>query len=697
MQSVPHNPSTPSYLSTPVNYLQHSSPVGYMPPSPSRWIPNVVEQQGSFRYVKTNTPAPPQKPRPSSRGGSPGFLYPTAPRLHGLPPKPAVASSSSAKTPKKKATPVQPTNTLTNSTRIKSDNKVLRKTGGEAIIRAFVHVMSRGYIYMSKELIARLYRQQFISDKLEGLVPDWNILDCKLMNELVEVTPIQGVRYYRLNEPFFRSLEPAGFAICPLPAPPSTPFTSEQLATLPAVHPFSDQVIRTLCGMYASKVSNFAFRFPSLIPSKTGGVLNDMATFIELWHPSLGSKTGPTALLDKQGKGVVSRFDMTDEKFDQLMAESLQRGSTGKQANKILKNFSSSILKPLEEQRQAAFLGSSYSDSQALSSNPGSSNTYRSVHMKTEPEDISQLPLASQSSEPSAESESESTSTEVSNSPLVSTSFKRRTAEEIEARKMAKKAAKKAKKIKQKLKNKPETLKVELDTAETQLAQEAFEEWAATQEPFIPKPRIPAKHATQPSSIIREATIKKSIVKEAVEKSIVKEAVEKSIVKEAIEKSIVGNSTIDVLMEPIAELAGTLDDKYPEDDFLESVGPSPDAGSSRASSVRDEPLEDLSGSKSIATKKLSSLEKVKSTRFSPYANADQGPTRKPRLIMPASLTRQQGNVDSSMTGTSANEMDDGELAALAQIPMDRMSRDQLIKARKAALDKILNFLWNLSR
>ncbi|KAF9393154.1 hypothetical protein CPC16_002693 [Podila verticillata] len=650
-----------------------------MPPNSARWLPNVVEQQGTFRYVKTNTPAPPQKPRPSSRGGSPGFLYPTAPRLHGLPPKPAVASSSSIKTPKKKATPVQPTNTSTNSTRVTADNKVLRKTGGEAIIRAFVHVMSRGYIYMSKELIARLYRQQFISDKLEGQVPDWNILDCKLMKELVEVTPIQGVRYYRLNESFFRSLEPAGFTICPLPVPPSTPFTSEQLATLPAVHPFSDQVIRTLCSMYASKVDNFAFRFPSLIPSKTGDVLNDMATFIELWHPSLGPKAGPTAPLDKEGKGVVSRFNMTDEKFDQLMAESLQRGSTAKQANKILKNFSSSILKPLEEQRQAAFWGSSYSESQALSSGPGSSNIHRSVHMKTESKDISQLPLISQLSESSMESESESASADINNSPLVSTSFNRHTAEEIEAQKMAKKAAKKAKKTKQKSKNKTDSSEVERDTAETQLAQEAFQAWAATQEPFILKPRVPAKHAAQPSSIIREATTKKSIV------------------KEAAEKSIVGNSTVDVLMEPIAELAGTLDDKYPEDDFLESVGASPGAGSSGTSSVRDEPLEDLFSSKSTATRKLSSVEKVKSTRFSPYANADQGPTRKPRLIMPASLTRQQGNVDSSMTGTSANEMDDGELAALAQIPMDRMSRDQLIKARKAALDKILSFLWNLSR
>lgn len=90
MQSTSHNPSTPSYMSTPVNYSQHSSPVGYMPPTPARWLPNVVEQQGTFRYVKTNTPAPPQKPRPSTRGGSPGFLYPSASRLHGLPPKPTV-------------------------------------------------------------------------------------------------------------------------------------------------------------------------------------------------------------------------------------------------------------------------------------------------------------------------------------------------------------------------------------------------------------------------------------------------------------------------------------------------------------------------------------------------------------------------------------------------------------------------------
>lgn len=72
------------------NYMQPSSPAGYPPPNPTRWLPNVEEQQGAFRYVKTNTHAQPQKPRSSTRGGSPGFLYPPAARPHGLPPKPVV-------------------------------------------------------------------------------------------------------------------------------------------------------------------------------------------------------------------------------------------------------------------------------------------------------------------------------------------------------------------------------------------------------------------------------------------------------------------------------------------------------------------------------------------------------------------------------------------------------------------------------
>ncbi|KAG0363990.1 hypothetical protein BG005_000022 [Podila minutissima] len=721
------------------NYMQPSSPAGYPPPNPTRWLPNVEEQQGAFRYVKTNTHAQPQKPRSSTRGGSPGFLYPPAARPHGLPPKPVVASSSSAKAPTKKATPVQPTKKVTpvqptkkatpvqptkvsaDSARVISNNKVLRKAGGEAIIRAFVHVMSRGYIYMSKELIGSLYKQQFISHKLDAPV-DWNILDCKIMRELVEVTPIQGVKYYRLNKPFFNTLESARFTKSTTPAPPSTPFTSKQLATLPAVQPFSDQAIRTLCNNYANKVDNFGFRFSSLIPSRTGGVLDDMAPFIELWHPSLGSETGPATPVSKKGKEVVSRFDMTDEKFDELMAESLQRGSSGKQANKILKNFSSSILKPLEEQRQAAFLGSSYSESPASS---GSSSTSRAVHMNAEPEDVS-----SESSESSDESESVSSefsnsasatrpttiSTNVHNPPSQPKSSKKRTREEfeeqvtakkltpeeIEAHVAAKKISRRAKKAKRKEKKSMEVQaeRTEWDVEETQLAKEAFKAWAATQEPFIPKPRTPAKSTTQPSSsaqvqssIIKEAVVEKSIIKEAVvEKSIIKEeVVEMSIIKEEVAQEFtLGSHITDELMEPIAELAGTLDDKYTEDDLVESAVPSPGAGSSGTSS-RGEPLKGSNGSSSAAASK------VKPTRFSPYANADRGPTKKLRLIMPASLTRQQGNVDSSMASTSANGVDDGELAALAQIPMNRMSRDQLIKARKASLEKILNYLWNLSR
>ncbi|KAG0039240.1 hypothetical protein BGZ82_009086 [Podila clonocystis] len=672
--------------SSSANYMQPTSPASFPPPNSAQWLSNVGEQRGTFRYVKTKAPAPPQRPRSSARGGSPGFLYPPAARPHGLPQKPVVASSSSTKAPAKKATAVQPTKVSTGSTRVTSDNKILRKAGGEAIIRAFVHVMSRGYIYMSKELIARLYRQQFISDKLSGPVPDWNILDCKLMRELVEVTPIQAVKYYRLNEPFFNTLEPAGFTISAFPAPPSTPFTSEQLATLPAVQPFSDQIIRTLCSKYANKVDNFGFRFSSLIPSRTGGVLDDMATFIELWHPSLGSKTGPATPVNKKGKEVVSRFEMTDEKFDDLMAESLRRGSSGKQANKILKNFSASILKPLEEQRQAGFLGSSYSESLASS---GSSSTSHSVQMNAEPEDVS-----SQSSESSDESESVSSefsqsasatqpttiATNVNNPPSQTKSSKKPTQEEIEAQNIAKKAARKIKNTKKKLRRKSVKVPADWDVVETQLANEAFQTWAATQVPFAPKPRTPAESTTPPSS---SSHAQNSIIKEAV--------IETSIIKEAVtQESTIGSPTIDVLMEAIVEPVGTLDDKFPEDDVIESVGPSSGVGSSGSSS-RDKLLEDSKRSSSVAASK------VKPTRFSPYANTDRGPTRKPRLIMPASLTRQQGNVDSSMASTSANGMDDGELAALAQIPMNRMSRDQLIKARKASLEKILNYLWNLSR
>ncbi|KAG0078072.1 hypothetical protein BGZ92_001643, partial [Podila epicladia] len=684
--------------SAPVNYRQPSSPAGYPPPNPAQWLPNVVEKQGAFRYVKTNAHAAPQRPRSSTREGSPGFLYPPAARAHGLPPKPVAASSPAPKAPMKKATSVQPTNVSTDFTRVTSNNKVLRKAGGEAIIRAFVHVMSRGYIYMSKELIARLYKQQFISDKLDGPVPDWNILDCKLMRELVEVTPIQGVKYYRLNEPYFNTLESAGFTISTLPAPPSTPFTSEQLATLPAVQPFSDQVIRTLCNKYANKVDNFGLRFSSLIPSHTGGVLDDMAPFIELWHPSLGPKTGPAAPVNKKGKEVVSRFDMTDEKFDELMTESLQRGSSGKQANKILKNFSSTVLRPLEEQRQATFLGSTYSESPASS---GSSSTSRSVHMKAEPEDIS-----SESSDDSDESESVSsefsksvsvtlptTSPKIINLPSQPKSSKKRTPEEIEAQvtankftpeeieaqTAAKKIARKAKKAKKKAKKKSLKVQAEWDVEEIQQAKEAFQAWAAIQEPFVPKPRTPRKSTTQPSS---SAHVQSSIIKEAV--------VEKCIIKEAVaQDSTVGSHISDVIMEPITEIAGSLDDKYTEDNFVESAGPSLDAESSGTSS-RDELLKGSNGSSSTTASK------VKPTRFSPYANADRGPTKKLRLIMPVSLTRQQGKVDSSMASTSANGVDDGELAALAQIPMNRMSRDQLIKARKASLEKILNYLWNLS-
>lgn len=191
----------------------------------------------------------------------------------------------------------------------------------------------------------------------------------------------------------------------------------------------------------------------------------------------------------------------------------------------------------------------------------------------------------------------------------------------------------------------------------------------------------------------------------------------KSVIKECIVEKV----AIDPLTECIAELAGAWDDKHSEDIVIEydisshtrspeaslfgnesheeqdviyfehdltNFDPSSGARSPEYSSSVNEPSEDVMDWESTA--RVIPVDTVKSIQCDPNVNT-QGPAKKPCLIMPASLAR-QGKVD-SIDGTSANKVDDGELANVHRIPMSR--HRQLIKAREEALEKISSYLWNL--
>ncbi|KAF9385118.1 hypothetical protein CPB97_005125 [Podila verticillata] len=199
---------------------------------------------------------------------------------------------------------------------------------------------------------------------------------------------------------------------------------------------------------------------------------------------------------------------------------------------------------------------------------------------------------------------------------------------------------------------------------------------AARQRSFE-KPHPPAKPTTQKSAPKPYPPAKPTI-----QKPSSSNLPGKSVVKEPIIEKV----AVDPLADCIAELAGAWDDKYPEDNFIE-YDLSSRTGSPEASSSGNEPSEDVMDWEST---RAMPVDTIKSMQSDLDVNT-QGPAKKPRLIMPASLAR-QGKVD-EIDGRSENRMDDGELDNVHQIPMS--SRSQLIKAREEALEKISSYFWNL--
>lgn len=321
-----------------------------------------------------------------------------------------------------------------------------------------------------------------------------------------------------------------------------------------------------------------------------------------------------------------SGSEMTYDQFGKSVAEPLEYGFSGKWANK-LNNPSSSTLKALEAQQQTVFPETSSSKGLIWSSGPGSSRTCLPKQAVTEPENYPQSSISSTSSEStdsSSESEEPGKSEESKSSesseltetskavgitqPTTSTNndcyqpSKKLTKEEKAARREETRAARRYKKGKQKARKRLLYAQSEWGELETELANQAFEAWASTQEPFVPKRRAPPVSTTQPSSSSIAETF--------------------AIPMSAIGKFIAENADVDVHMKYIAEVAGTPDDKDPEDYIMESGYPSSRAGSSGVSSFHID-LENSCAQRSTATnRKMPSVENRKSTRFNPYGSME---------------------------------------------------------------------------
>ncbi|KAF9911107.1 hypothetical protein EC991_004661 [Linnemannia zychae] len=87
---------------------------------------------------------------------------------------------------------------------------VIKKAAGECIVRAFLYIMGRNFAFMSHGLFLALYREAFGCPNLADAHIKDSMLDAKLFKTMIETkidSSPSGGKYYRLSPVFFQVLE----------------------------------------------------------------------------------------------------------------------------------------------------------------------------------------------------------------------------------------------------------------------------------------------------------------------------------------------------------------------------------------------------------------------------------------------------------------------------------------------------------
>ncbi|KAF9204224.1 hypothetical protein BGZ49_005566 [Haplosporangium sp. Z 27] len=241
---------------------------------------------------------------------------------------------------------------------IVTGNKILRKAAGELILRATVFILSRGYAYMSKNLLLQLYRESFGCPRLNNNSSSHTFLDHKILGPIIEVQLVNNIKYYRLIPTYF---EKGGIPDIPLPVAYTKPmyYDVDNKAGLPPFHAVSKQSISSLIKDFDTRFINIATSFPDLCPSQLIPDLLEFHRYLPLWYPELH----PSAVVPRDLISVPKSSQIPDNllnfqgdtlpypMFGQLLEKGKGTGMPAKRARILLMRYSVRVLQPLEDER----------------------------------------------------------------------------------------------------------------------------------------------------------------------------------------------------------------------------------------------------------------------------------------------------------------------------------------------------------
>lgn len=227
-----------------------------------------------------------------------------------------------------------------------SDNKTSNKAQGESILRATVHVLSRDFTWMSKELFLMLYQQLFGSprpgdmDKLEVQ----SFLGSKTTTDFIQVMVKDNTKWYRLNPAYFENITTL-LSLPPLMTMDNLFFSMSNRMGLPPIRPMDPRIVANMVTQLEPKLISIGWRYDALCPSRIldSEPLYDLRRYLTVWHPiSPPNLSGHT----------IQAANSTTQDFGELLQKARGCGMEAKNARKYLSSHSSKMLDPIERERQ---------------------------------------------------------------------------------------------------------------------------------------------------------------------------------------------------------------------------------------------------------------------------------------------------------------------------------------------------------
>ncbi|KAG0041189.1 hypothetical protein BGZ83_002195 [Gryganskiella cystojenkinii] len=296
----------------------------------------------------TSLPPPPPPPP---------YLLGSLPRIHAHDPVTPVPCSPPRSAPLLEVVGPMTPESLTQANRKatlydKLISQMLRRAAAECILRAVIHIMSRGFSTMTRDLFLKSYCAQFgcspESTFLNFRQHPWNTI-------LTRTTSDDELVFVGLNIYFFQSLAFKA-KLPPLDIPNyCVGFTQEQM--LPLVQPLNPIIVQALVESFQSQFDSIFNHHKHLLPQtlpKDVLILRDFHPYLRLWHddvPIAGCLAMNTTTV-KAGELPADLETMTPDRFMRYLLAATLPGSVGQRAMRVLLARKARMMNLAEKERE---------------------------------------------------------------------------------------------------------------------------------------------------------------------------------------------------------------------------------------------------------------------------------------------------------------------------------------------------------